>query len=382
MGERRSSMEGLEVMVRNIFSDAFRGKDVLITGHTGFKGGWLALWLESLGAKVTGYSLDPPTEPSFFESVGLKEKVFHIKGDIRDLDHLTKVVAQQRPEYVFHLAAQPLVRRSYRIPIETFEVNVMGTLNVLESIRRSQSVMACLCITSDKCYENQEWVYAYRENDSMGGHDPYSASKGAAELAISSYRRSFLNPGCGSRLSISSARAGNVIGGGDWAEDRIIPDCVRAITSGKAIQIRNTQAIRPWQHVLDPLSGYLTLAARMGQEAERFSGAWNFGPLGANSITVERLVDDFIKEWGPGRREKASAHREVEPHEASILRLDCTKANSLLGWLPVYSISKSIKETASWYRAFYSGEANMYDFTIDQIKSYDAWSRKVVAESS
>jgi CDP-glucose 4,6-dehydratase len=378
MGERHSSMEGLEIMAKNIFADAFRGKDILITGHTGFKGGWLALWLESLGAKVTGYSLNPPTKPSFFESVGLKEKITHINGDIRNLDHLTSVVDQQRPEYVFHLAAQPLVRRSYRIPIETFEVNVMGTLNVLESVRRSQSVKACVCITSDKCYENQEWVYAYRENDPMGGYDPYSASKGAAELAISSYRRSFLSPESGSHTSISSVRAGNVMGGGDWAEDRIIPDCVRAITSGKALKVRNPLAVRPWQHVLDPLAGYLMLAAGMGQEAGRFSGAWNFGPFSTNSITVERLVDDFIKEWGSGHWENVSDQRAVEHHEAGILRLDCTKANYLLGWLPIYSIDESIKETASWYRAFYSGERDMYDFTIDQIESYNARSRKVL----
>lgn len=378
MDKRQCAMEGLEVMPLDTFSEAFRGKNVLITGHTGFKGGWLALWLESLGANVTGYSLEPPTEPSFFESVGLEERINHIKGDIRDLDHLSSVIARQAPLYVFHLAAQPLVRRSYRIPIETFDVNVMGTLNVLEAIRRSNSVTACVCITSDKCYENREWVYAYRENDSMGGHDPYSASKGAAELAISSYRRSFLGPECGRDISISSARAGNVIGGGDWAQDRIIPDCIRAITSGKALMVRNPRAIRPWQHVLDPLAGYLMLAARMAQKPGQLSGAWNFGPANTNSITVGHLVEDFINEWGSGSWENVSEEKD-EPHEASILRLDCTKANSLLGWQPVYSIPDAIKETASWYRACYDGE-DMYGLSLSQTKRYMARFQGATAE--
>jgi len=369
-------------MAKDIFTDAFRGKTVLVTGHTGFKGGWLAIWLETLGAKVVGYSLDPPTDPSFFKAVSLERRIVDVKGDVRDLEHLVSIMAEHKPEYVFHLAAQPLVRRSYLIPIETFEVNVIGTLKVLEAVRSTPSVKACVCITSDKCYENREWIYAYRENDPLGGHDPYSASKGAAELAISSYRSSFFNSGCGRDMSVSSVRAGNVIGGGDWAEDRIIPDCVRALTFGRSLAIRNPLAIRPWQHVLDPLSGYLLLAARMNIEPERFDGAWNFGPFSSNNIPVGRLVEEFIAHWGSGGWEDVSPKCATEPHEASFLKLDCTKANNLLGWAPVYSISECIRETASWYKAFYSKEINMYDFTVNQINSYMARSRKDVAESA
>jgi CDP-glucose 4,6-dehydratase len=371
MAQRKSCLADLEVMARDILVNAFKGKTAFITGHTGFKGGWLAAWLESLGANVVGYSLDPPTNPSFFGAVGLGDRITHVKGDIRDLDHLTSVIVQHDPEYVFHLAAQPLVRRSYQIPIETFEVNVIGSLKVLEAVRCSPGVKSCVCITSDKCYENQEWVYAYRENDSMGGHDPYSASKGAAEIAISSYRRSFLNSKSGRDISISSVRAGNVIGGGDWAEDRIIPDCIRALTFKKPLIVRNPHAIRPWQHVLDPLSGYLMLAARMVQKPEHFAGAWNFGPLSTNNVPVRSLVEAFIKEWGSGSWQDASDNGNAEPHEANLLRLDCTKANNILGWMPIYSIPEGIKMTADWYRAYYN-EENMYDFTISQVRSFNA----------
>ena len=370
MAKWQSPLEGLEVRDMDIVSDAFEGKTVLVTGHTGFKGGWLAVWLNYLGAKVIGYSLDPPTDPSFFRAVDLKKRIINIKGDILDQEHLVSTMAQHKPEYVFHLAAQPLVRRSYLNPLETFETNIMGTLKVLEAVRCTPSVNVCVCITSDKCYENREWVYAYRENDPMGGHDPYSASKGAAELAISSYRRSFLNSKCGRSVSISSARAGNVIGGGDWAMNRIIPDCVRALILDKPLSVRNPRAIRPWQHVLDPLFGYLLLAARMKQESDRFAGAWNFGPLSSNSVTVRSLVERFIAEWGCGSWQDLSSRDSSGPHEADTLRLDCTKANSLLGWMPEYAISKSITETVAWYRAYYNKQSDMHDLTISQIKSY------------
>jgi CDP-glucose 4,6-dehydratase len=372
MAKWQGSLEGLEIMVKDIFSNAFKEKTVLVTGHTGFKGGWLALWLETLGAKVVGYSLDPPTDPSFFKAVDLENRIISAKGDIRDLKNLVSIMSKHKPEYIFHLAAQPLVRRSYRDPIETFEVNVMGTLKVLEAVRSTASVKVCVCITSDKCYENLEWVYAYRENDPMGGHDPYSASKGAAELAISSYRSSFLSTEVNRDISISSVRAGNVIGGGDWAEDRIIPDCIRALTTGRPMTVRNPIAIRPWQHVLDPLAGYLLLASRMRQEPDRFAGSWNFGPLSSNNIPVYILVEKFIAEWGNGSWENVSSQSRCEPHEANFLRLDISKANGLLGWMPAYSITDDIKETAAWYRAYYNNEADMYDFTVSQIRSYTA----------
>jgi CDP-glucose 4,6-dehydratase len=370
VAERQSTLEGLDVMDMDRLFQAFKGKTVLVTGHTGFKGGWLAAWLNYLGAKVVGYSLDPPTDPSFFQAVGLKERITNINGDILDLEHLVSTMAQHEPEYVFHLAAQSLVRKSYELPLETFESNIMGTLKVLEAVRRTSSVKVSVCITSDKCYENREWAYAYRENDPMGGHDPYSASKGAAELAISSYRRSFLNSKSDRSISVSSARAGNVIGGGDWAENRIIPDCVRALVEKKPLAVRSPSAIRPWQHVLDPLSGYLLLAARMSQEPDRFAGAWNFGPTNSGNVPVRSLVNRFIVEWGSGSWQDLSSRDVAAPHEAEILKLDCTKANSLLGWVPVYAISEAIKETASWYRAYYNKNTDMYNFTISQIKSY------------
>lgn len=358
-------------MYRDSFSRAYKGKTVLVTGHTGFKGGWLAAWLDYLGANVIGYSLDPPTDPSFYQAAGLKKRFKSVKGNILDLEHLISIMALHKPEYIFHLAAQPLVRRSYQNPLETFETNIMGTLKVLEAVRSTPSVKVCVCITSDKCYENREWVYAYRENDPMGGYDPYSASKGAAEIAISSFRRSFLNSKCGRNISISSVRAGNVIGGGDWAEERIIPDCIRALTSKKPLIVRNPRAIRPWQHVIDPLSGYLALGARMVQKPETFSGAWNFGPLSTNNIPVGCLVEEFMEEWGSGSWHNASNNVAFEPHEANLLRLDCTKANNILGWMPLFSISEGIKMTADWYKAYYNGE-NMYEFTISQIGSFMA----------
>lgn len=372
MAKRKGSLEGVEVMAIHSFSDAFRGKRVLVTGHTGFKGGWLAVWLDSLGAKVIGYSLDPPTVPSFFKAIDLEKRIVNVKGDILDLENLVSSMARHEPEYVFHLAAQSLVRKSYRNPLETFEVNTMGTLKVLEAVRSTPSVKTCVCITSDKCYENREWVYAYRENDSMGGHDPYSASKGAAELAISSYRSSFLNKKTNRDISISSARAGNVIGGGDWAEDRIIPDCVRALTLGEPIAVRNQKAIRPWQHVLDALSGYLMLAVKMSREPDRFAGAWNFGPFSSNNMPVGLLVERFIAEWGSGSWQDISSQSRNAPHEASVLRLDCSKANNILGWMPVYSIEKAVKETVAWYWAYYAKQASIYDLTLSQIGSYMA----------
>jgi len=276
-------------MKNTLFNNIYNGKRVLVTGHTGFKGGWLSLWLKELGAEVIGYSLDPPTKPSFFEAVDLKNKLIHIIGDVRDEKHLLSVFTKYQPEFVFHLAAQSLVRRSYKEPRLTYETNIMGTINVLETVRKTNSVKACIIITTDKCYENKEWVYGYRENDPMGGYDPYSSSKACAELVVSAYRNSFFNPkdyGKIHNIALSSVRAGNVIGGGDWGKDRIITDCVKTLFENKTINIYNPQATRPWQYVLEPLSGYLLLGSKMYKDGRKYSSAWNFGSGDNAIITV------------------------------------------------------------------------------------------------
>ncbi|MCX6651890.1 MAG: CDP-glucose 4,6-dehydratase [Methanomassiliicoccales archaeon] len=346
----------------------YRNKRVLVTGHTGFKGGWLSFWLAKLGSEVTGFSNEIPTKPSFYEAVGLKERVDSIMGDVRDLDKVSEVVRESRPDYIFHLAAQPLVRRSYDRPVETFDVNVMGTVNVMEAARESRSLQALVCITSDKCYENDERAGAYRETDRLGGKDPYSASKGAAEIAIASYRRSFYERSKERRTALVSARAGNVIGGGDWAADRIVPDCIRALSRKKAVVLRDPGATRPWQHVLEPLSGYLILALKAGKDPARYNGAWNFGPAKGQNLSVEELVKMIIEEWGEGswrvRRPSAS------PPESHALRLDCTKARDELDWRPVLPIDRAIKMTVSWYKEHLEQETDMARLSGDQIKEY------------
>jgi CDP-glucose 4,6-dehydratase len=356
--------------LKHILSNAFYGKNVLITGHTGFKGGWLTLWLESLGAKIIGYSLDPPTDPSFFQETGLKYLITDVRGDILHQNKVFGVVDKFHPDFIFHLAAQPLVRTSYKNPRETFNTNVMGTVNILEAIRLSQYPTTCVCITSDKCYENREWIYAYRENDSLGGYDPYSASKGAAEIAIASYRNSFFNsekrdPIC----SVSSARAGNIIGGGDWAGDRLVPDCVRSLAKGDTIKIRNPKAIRPWQFVLDPLFGYLLLALKMKENPILYADAWNFGPIYSNNISVQKLAEMVIREWGFGNWEVASPD-ENTVHEASYLKLDIAKSMTKLEWKPVYTIDEAIQKTIAWYKEYYTGKKEMNKFSLDQIKEF------------
>ena len=350
--------------------DSYNGKTVLVTGHTGFKGSWLALWLESLGAKVIGYSLDPPTDPSVFHAIGLSKRIIDIRGNILDCNKVFKTVEKYRPEFIFHLAAQPLVRYSYKNPLETFNVNVIGTANILESIRLSQYPTTCVCITSDKCYENREWDYAYRENDPLGGHDPYSASKGAAEIVIASYRNSFFTTGKeNSFVSLSSARAGNIIGGGDWAEDRIVPDCIKALVKDNPIEIRNPHAIRPWQFVLDPLFGYLLLALKMKEDPEVYAEAWNFGPYHSNAVDVQSLTEKVLEEWGSGTW-KGVSQLENAPHEARYLKLDTAKSISKLGWKPVYDIDEAIQKTIVWYKQFYSGNEEMYKFSQEQIQNY------------
>jgi len=351
----------------NTFNNIYNSKKVLVTGHTGFKGGWLSLWLKELGAEVIGYSLDPPTQPSFFESLDLKNKLIHIIGDVRDEKHLLSVFEKYQPEFVFHLAAQSLVRFSYQEPRLTYETNVMGTVNILEAIRKSKSVKAAVIITSDKCYENKEWIYGYRENDSIGGYDPYSSSKGCAELIVSAYRRSYFeNLG----IALSSARAGNVIGGGDWQEDRLVPDCISTLSKGEAIKIRNPNATRPWQYILEPLSGYLLLALKMSEDRIKFSGAWNFGPTDYDILTVGELTKKTIDYWGSGSYEIEKSSENF--HEANLLKLDCSKAHSLVKWHSIYNVDEAIKKTLGWYKKHYEGikDKELYDFTVSQIIEY------------
>ncbi len=355
-----------------MFGGIYKGKKVLITGHTGFKGSWLCLWLKELGAEVIGYALNPPTNPNHFEL--LKPDMISIIGDIRDGEKLINVVKCHKPEIVFHLAAQPLVRYSYKNPVETFETNVMGTINVFEACRNTESVGTIVNITSDKCYENREWVWGYRENDPMGGYDPYSASKGCAELVTNSYRNSFFNPSYPLTLSpshppilLASARAGNVIGGGDWAEDRLIPDCIRALLKGGKIVIRNPNAIRPWQHVLEPLSGYLLLGQKLLEGRKEFAEAWNFGPSEDGNATVGEIVAQVNKAW-PKIDYEINMIPD-QPHEAGMLRLDCSKARTKLQWTPVWDGKSTVKKTALWYKFFY--ESNEV-WSLEDLQSYTA----------
>jgi CDP-glucose 4,6-dehydratase len=335
--------------VKDELVKTYKDKVVLVTGHTGFKGGWLALWLRSLGAKVVGYSLDPPTDPSFFKEIRLSSKITDCRGDILDSNLLAKVIDKQKPEFVFHLAAQPIVRRSYKDPKNTFYTNVLGTVNLLEIIRTGYTPTTCVCVTSDKCYENMGWDYGYRENDAMGGHDPYSASKGAAELVIASYRKSFMDPN--NLCALASARAGNVLGGGDWAPDRILPDCIKSLVKKVPINIRNPVAIRPWQFILDPLFGYLLLGCKLKQNPKEFSEAWNFGPYYTNHIDVKTLTEKVVEEWGSGRW--VSTLPGDAPHEATYLKLDIAKSITRLGWKPAYGIDETISKTVDWYKHYY-----------------------------
>ncbi|MGD8352882.1 MAG: CDP-glucose 4,6-dehydratase [Pseudomonadota bacterium] len=353
-----------------MFDEVYRNRKVLVTGHTGFKGSWLTCWLLDLGAEVVGYSLPAPTMPSNYEACSLGDRMTSITGDVRDLDHLTTVVNEHRPEFIFHLAAQPLVRLSYQEPVETYETNIMGVVNLFEAVRRSSSIRVVVNITSDKCYENREWVWGYRENDPMGGFDPYSSSKGCSELITAAYTRSFFPADLYSDhgVAIASVRAGNVIGGGDWASERLIPDCIRALSANEKIRIRNPEAIRPWQHVLEPLSGYLWLASLLADEPARYGGAWNFGPETADTEPVRSVVDHIIRQWGEGAWEYTGA--ADAPHEANFLRLDCSKAWQRLGWAPVLSLAETLDRTVNWYRLFYDEKMDMFDRNIRDIGDY------------
>lgn len=347
------------------FISSFRGRRIFITGHTGFKGSWLAYLLYKAGAEVMGYALPPATELSHFELLELDKKILHRTGDIRDTEALHDHLSGFRPEFVFHLAAQALVRPSYADPVATYSTNVIGSVNLLDAVRRCDSVRSLVYVTSDKCYENVEWVWGYRENDLLGGRDPYSASKAAAEIVFSSYVRSFF--GQRPTLGAASARAGNVIGGGDWAVDRIVPDCIRAIEADKDLVLRNPEATRPWQHVLEPISGYLLLASRLYDEPAKWGGAWNFGPSTQQVRTVREVADTLVRHIGRGR--VVVDDNPVSLHEARLLQLNCDKVHQLLGWYPRWQVDKTLDATASWYRQVMGGgsaesvtDAQIYEF--------------------
>lgn len=345
--------------------NGWRGRRVLVTGDTGFKGSWLSLWLHALGAEVTGFALPPPSEPSLFEAARIGELIHHHEGDIRDLAAVRAVVEASRPEVIFHLAAQPLVRLSYREPVETYATNVMGTVHLLEAARRAPDVRAIVCVTSDKCYENREWVWPYRETDPMGGHDPYSSSKGCAELVAAAYRSSFFAQG----PALATVRAGNVIGGGDWASDRLVPDLIRAFEAGAAPLIRSPSAVRPWQHVLEALGGYLQIAERLLAGEREFADAWNFGPADDDTRPVSWIVERMRAAWGGAPQPQADHGSRV--HEAGLLRLDCSKARAALGWRPALNLEQALDWIITWHKAFGLGE-DARAITLKQIADYQA----------
>ena len=347
----------------------WKNKKVLITGHTGFKGAWLSLWLQNLGAKVIGISLDSPTTPSLYEQANVAKGMISLRQDIRNGEAIKQLFQQHKPEIVFHLAAQPLVRYSYQNPVETYETNVMGTLHVLEGIRSVDSVRSAVMITTDKCYQNKEWVWGYRETDTLGGHDPYSSSKGAAELLISSYRNSYFPQDKYSehKTAIASARAGNVIGGGDWAEDRLIPDIIKAFKNNEKVIIRNPKSTRPWQHVLEPLSGYLKLAEQLEKNGDQYAEAWNFGPAEIDARPVQWIVEKMAKLWG----ENANwiNDKSEHPHEANYLKLDCSKAHMKLNWYPRWDLSETLLRIVEWHK-LKDAHNNYRKLCLTQINVY------------
>ena len=348
--------------------DTLRGRRVLVTGHTGFKGGWMCLWLKSLGAEITGIALPPKDERDFFNAANVESFVDHRIGDIRNPDAFAKIAEDIDAELVLHMAAQPLVRLSYETPVDTYLTNVVGTAVVLEAARKMPSLKAAIVVTSDKCYENNEWVWGYRESDPMGGADPYSSSKGCTELVASAYRRSFFNNEGGPALA--SVRAGNVFGGGDWSADRLIPDIMKAAIANEAVTIRNPASIRPWQHVLEPVWGYLQLAARLIDGDRQCAEGWNFGPDPDGVADVGALSEHVQKAWGGGKPEFIFGERQEGPHEAQILRLDSTKAKTKLGWTPILTLDKAVALTVDWYKASASKERDMHAFSSQQIDTY------------
>lgn len=365
MGDRKSPVEDL------VMNPTFwHGKRVFLTGHTGFKGGWLSLWLQSMGVQLTGYALPPSTNPSLFEEANVAMEMTSINGDICDLAYLTKSVQNSKAEIIFHLAAQPLVRYSYENPVETYSTNVMGLVNLFEAVRNTPEVKSVVIVTTDKCYENREWVWPYRENEAMGGHDPYSSSKGCAELVTAAYRSSYFNPSEYKRhgVGIATARAGNVIGGGDWSKDRLIPDILNAINLGVPVQLRNPSAIRPWQHVLEPLHGYLTLAEKLFDDGQKFAEAWNFGPDQAGCISVLEVANKLIS-LSKAKSTIELSGDEGQPHEAGILKLDISKAKTYLNWYPRWDISKTLEKIIEWENAR-TEKQDLAMNTLHQIKEY------------
>lgn len=353
----------------DIFKGFFKGKRVLVTGHTGFKGSWLCIWLHELGAEVIGVAKDPFTERDNYVLAGLNHKIVDLRGDITDGEQMKEIFKKYQPEIVFHLAAQPLVRLSYEIPVETYQTNVIGTINIMEAMRVTDSVKVGVMITTDKCYENKEQIWGYRENEPMGGYDPYSSSKGAAEIAINSWRRSFFNPadyGKKHHVSLASVRAGNVIGGGDWAIDRIIPDCIRAIETNKTIEIRSPKAIRPWQHVLEPLSGYMLLASKMWKDPTKYCEGWNFGPNTESIVDVWTVASEVVKNYGKGDLKDGSDPNAL--HEAKLLMLDINKSKFDLGWEPRMNIHECISMTTDWYKKY--KKVGVYDLCVEEIIKY------------
>ena len=350
----------------------WKGKRVFLTGHTGFKGSWLSLWLQHMGAVVKGYALDPPTSPALFDQAQVANEMESEIGDIRSLSAIKASIISFRPDILIHMAAQPLVRLSYKEPVDTYSTNVMGTVNVLEAARHCTSLKAVVNVTTDKCYENKEWVWGYRETEQMGGHDPYSNSKGCAELVTSAFRNSYFCQPSG--LALASARAGNVIGGGDWAEDRLIPDILRAFEAGKPAIVRNPLATRPWQHVLEPLGGYLVLSQRLYTEGQKFAEGWNFGARDQDVKSVESIVDVMVSKWGG--EACWELNNESQPHEAILLKLDISKAGSLLGWQPRWSLEHSLERIVDWHRHWLAG-GNVKEKTLEQIVEYQEASLKI-----
>ncbi len=364
MGERSCTVEGL-----GMNPEFWNGKRVFLTGHTGFKGSWLSLWLQALGAELTGYALNPPTKPSLFEEARVDVGMRSIEGDIRDLNSLTKAMFDAQPEIVIHMAAQPLVRESYQDPVTTYSTNVMGTVHVFEAVRETKSVRAVVNVTTDKCYENREWIWGYRENEPMGGYDPYSNSKGCAELVSSAYRSSYFSPTdyANHRVALATARAGNVIGGGDWARDRLIPDILSAFERGAPALLRNPVSIRPWQHVLEPLRGYLMLAEKLATVGVEYAEAWNFGPNQDDAKTVGWIASQLADRWGSGAgwETDGSAH----PHEANFLKLDISKVGQRLAWEPKLNLERALDFIVDWAKQRQAGK-NIREITIQQIAAY------------
>lgn len=359
--------------MNDIFKNIYRGKTVLVTGETGFKGSWLAIWLLNLGADVVGYALKPKSKNDNYVICNLQDKITHIDGDIRDYEQLSEAFSKYKPEIVFHLAAQALVLDSYRDPGYTYSTNVMGTVNLFEAVRHTPSIKVAINVTSDKCYENHEWIYGYREIDPMGGKDPYSASKGASEIITSSYLRSFFNQD--NTANIASVRAGNVIGGGDWADNRIFPDSMRALMSGKPIVVRNPDAVRPWQHVLEPLSGYLTLGSLLYTDGGKYSGAWNFGPSSKNMVSVKQVVEETIKQWGAGKY--IIEDKKHNNDEAGLLHLDISKAVNKLRWYPVFDIKQTVKFAIEEYRVDNLSCEEIFNQRTAHIEKYAEYREKL-----